>query len=176
MKESQDLAVPETFIVQKNVTDAPTDLPMIDVCLIDDKKSHLDTVTLSVTSSARERRRQNRLGRIKNQNQENEKSNFIELLQSTMKQKEMPEISKIEKSTNSEDKPALLAGEQTMTRFPRLIFCLLSNTKIILLVSYLIVPLSVSRVAQRMATLQRDLYNELGSQKLTLALDAVIFL
>ena len=111
------MAIPETFIVQKNVTDAPTDLPVIDVCLNDDKKSHIDTGTLSVTSSARERRRQNRLGKIKNQNQENEKSNFIELLQTTMKQKEMPEISKIEKSTNLEDKPALLAGEQTMTRF-----------------------------------------------------------
>ena len=91
---------------------------MIDVCLKDDKKSHIDTGTLSVTSSARERRRQNRLGKIKIQNQENEKSNFIELLQTTMKQKEMPEISKIEKSTNLVDKPALLAGEQTMTRFP----------------------------------------------------------
>lgn len=90
---------------------------MIDVCLNDDKKSHIDTGTLSVTSSARERRRQNRLGKIKNQNQENEKLNFIELLQTTMKQKEMPEVSKIEKSTNLEDKPALLAGEQTMTRF-----------------------------------------------------------
>ena len=116
--------MPETFIVKRNVETAPRDLPVIDIPFDEKRdlrrlaengeKSRLDSSALSGTSSARERRRQNRLGKIKIQNQENEKSNFIELLQSTMKQQESPKTP--EKLKRAEEKPALLAGEQTMTR------------------------------------------------------------
>lgn len=128
---------PETFIVQKNVSQIPQNYPIVD------NGSQLDT-SLSSTSKARERRRQQR---IKDKNQSiDEGQSFLELLHGTMKEPVIDELSeKDEKSVA--DKPALLAGDQTMS--------------------------SVSRVANRMGTLQRELYNELGSQQLSLALAAV---
>lgn len=98
---------PETFIVQKNVSQIPQNYPIVD------NGSQLDT-SLSSTSKARERRRQQR---IKDKNQSiDEGQSFLELLHGTMKEPVIDELSeKDEKSVA--DKPALLAGDQTMSRF-----------------------------------------------------------
>lgn len=114
---------PETYIVQKNVKDAPQNLPVVN-----DLNSSL----------ARQRRRQKRQQNTNN----SENDEFYELLTGTLK----PVVEEHEQDEKP-SKPGVLAGDQTMS--------------------------SISRIANRMATLRRQLYNELGNTKLMQAMDAV---
>jgi len=131
VQDNENKTVPETYVVQKNVKEAPKHLPIVD----------------SLSSSlARQRRRQRRT--VQQQRQKpventSENDEFYELLTGTLK----PAMKEEEVVEEPVEKPGILAGDQTMS--------------------------SISRIANRMATLRRQLYNELGNSKLQLAMEAV---
>ena len=101
--------VPETFVVKRNVEKPPERHPVIEQLTekLDETVSSVND-TLSATSTARERRRQQRIEKQKNMNEEGQK--FIELLKTTVKQKHIPE------QQSKSEKPAVLAGNETLTR------------------------------------------------------------
>ena len=88
---------PETYIVQKNVKDAPQNLPVVN-----DLNSSL----------ARQRRRQKRQQNTNN----SENDEFYELLTGTLK----PVVEEHEQDEKP-SKPGVLAGDQTMSRYNLLI-------------------------------------------------------
>jgi hypothetical protein len=96
---------PQTFIVRKNVKEAPELYPVVGAPSTN-SSIDLDS-SLSGTSRARERRRQQRTEKTKSQIDEGD--SFIELLHTTIKEKPIPEVIR-------EEKPSVLAGDQTMAR------------------------------------------------------------
>ena len=94
IKENQN-SVPETYIVQKNVKDAPQNLPVV---------SDLNS------SLARQRRRQKRQQNTSN----SENDEFYELLTGTLKP--VAEVAEVQEPEEKPGKPGVLASDQTMSR------------------------------------------------------------
>ena len=104
VQEQKNKVNPETYVVQKNVS-PPKSYPRVK------SEVKLDNSLLS-TSTARERRRQNRM---KVRKSVDEGASFLELLHTTIKEPPIEDtIVKVE------EKPAVLAGDQTLSRFGRL--------------------------------------------------------